>query len=375
LTAAAICRPLLVARLGGVRRTDMGWPDKERIRRGVAAMLEVNLAVQEGEKVLVMTDPPSLGQWGDLGLEWLEEALERCVLAREVADLASELLPRSDVTFLPYAAVEHSGAEPDPQTAERMKASDVIIAINTYSLSHTMAAQEACEAGARVASMPGFLAEMFEGAMTADHDRMARDSKKMADLLTAAKVAVVRTPLGTELTLSLEGRQGDVDAGLIRSSTATRPTPLSSLGNLPGGEAFIAPVEGKAEGKVVVSAEGYARLDEPMTLFFSEGLVSEIRGGGAVGEDFRQLLDLPTPGVQPARRNLAELGVGTNPEARSVESELEAEKIMGTVHIAIGDNAHIGGVVHADLHEDFILWQPDLLLDGKAVIRAGKWQV
>lgn len=353
----------------------MRWPEKERMSQGVTAMLEVNLAVQDGERVLIMTDPPSLHQWRELGLEWLQEALERCALARTVADLTAELLPQSEVAFLPYAAVEHSGAEPDAETAERMRASDVIIAINTYSLSHTVAAQKACEAGARIASMPGFLAEMFEGPMTADHDRMAEDSKKMADLLTAAKTAVVSAPLGTELTLDLEGRPGDVDTGLITSSGGSRSTPLSSLGNLPGGEAFIAPVEGKAEGKVIVTPEGYPKLGERMTLYFTAGVVSEIRGGGTVGEDFRQLLELPTPGLQPARRNLAELGVGTNPKARSVKSDLEAEKIMGTVHIAIGDNAHIGGVVHADLHEDFILCEPDLLLDGQVVIRGGKWLV
>ena len=76
-----------------------------------------------------------------------------------------------------------------------------------------------------------------------------------------------------------------------------------------------------------------------------------------------------------ARRNLAELGIGTNPKAASVESTLEAEKIKGTVHIAIGDNSHIGSSVEADLHEDFVVWAPDLFLDGELVIRSGEWLV
>jgi leucyl aminopeptidase (aminopeptidase T) len=46
---------------------------------------------------------------------------------------------------------------------------------------------------------------------------------------------------------------------------------------------------------------------------------------------------------------------------------LEAEKIKGTVHLAIGDNAHFGGTVESDLHEDFVLPHPELFLDGELV--------
>lgn len=345
----------------------MAWPEKEKIRRGVATMLEVNLAVQDGEKVLVMTDPPTLHRWHELTLEGLLEALERCILARMVAELAAELVPGSQVTFWAYPATERHGGELDHETAQRMRESDVVVAITNHSLTHTQASRKACEAGSRVASMPGFLAEMFEGPMTADYHRIAEESRKMADLLTQAQRAVLTTPTGTELTMDLEGRSGDVDSGFVAGMR--RPI------NLPGGEAFIVPVEGKAEGMVVVTPKGYAPLHEPMTLHFKAGEVCNIEGGGEVGEEYRELLELPTPGHQTGRRNLAELGIGTNPKAKSVKITLEAEKIRGTVHIAIGDNSVMGGRIHADLHQDFILWEPDLSLDGRLVIRRGEWLV
>jgi leucyl aminopeptidase (aminopeptidase T) len=344
----------------------MAWPEKEKIRQGVLSMLEVNLAVQAGEKVLVLTDPPAPDQWRELPSQGLQEALERCVLARMVADLAAELLPQAETSFLPYPGVERHGAELDRDTADAMKDSDVIIAITNHSLTHTAAAQEACDAGARIASMPLFLAEMFEGPMAADYRRIADESRKIAELLTKAQTAVITTPAGTELTLDLRDRSGAVDTGLIRRG---------GNDNLPAGEAHVAPVEGKAEGKIVVTPQGYAPLKEDMTLHFHKGVVSDIQGGGRVGEEFRTLLELPVPGRQSARRNLAELGIGTNAKARSVDSILEAEKIKGTVHVAIGDNAHIGGTVSADLHHDFVLWEPDLLLDGELVIKRGEWLV
>ncbi len=40
----------------------------------------------------------------------------------------------------------------------------------------------------------------------------------------------------------------------------------------------------------------------------------------------------------------------------------------GTVHLAIGDNAHKGGTVLVDLHEDLVFPHPDLLLDGEVVM-------
>jgi leucyl aminopeptidase (aminopeptidase T) len=345
----------------------MPWPEAQRIRDGVHNMLRVNLGVQEGESLLVMTDPPTLSQWSDLSVEELQEALERCVLARIVADVAAEMMPAATTTFLSYPRTVRFGAELDDDTAEKMRRSDVVVAISNNSLTHTRAAQEACRAGARVASMPRFFAEMFEGPMTADYHQVAEDSRRMAELLTKARSARITTPDGTDLTMDLIGRLGDVDSGFVTGME--RPI------NLPGGEAFVVPVEGKGEGKVVVTPRGFAPLTENMTIIFEAGQVSDIEGGGVVGEEYRQLLELPTPGLQPGRRNLAELGIGTNPRAKSVKSTLEAEKIMGTVHVAIGDNSVMGGSVHADLHQDFVLWDPNLYLDDELVIKKREWLV
>jgi leucyl aminopeptidase (aminopeptidase T) len=54
---------------------------------------------------------------------------------------------------------------------------------------------------------------------------------------------------------------------------------------------------------------------------------------------------------------------------------LEAEKIRGTVHVAIGDNFHMGGAVKADMHEDFVIPSPTLMLDNKLVMKNGKMSI
>jgi leucyl aminopeptidase (aminopeptidase T) len=105
-----------------------------------------------------------------------------------------------------------------------------------------------------------------------------------------------------------------------------------------------------------------------MTFYFRDGLVYKLEGGGTIGAEILELLK-PENDQDPyrSRRNLAELGIGTNPNASHRDNILEAEKIQGTVHLAIGDNSDMGGVASVDFHQDFTLPHPELLLDGEPV--------
>ncbi|MCL6431448.1 MAG: aminopeptidase [Anaerolineae bacterium] len=348
----------------------MTWPVREAIADSVVRMLQVNMGLRPHERLLVVTDLPRPEDWQTADDSSLEDMLERAVLARLVGEIARSRFPENPVTFHPFPATGGHGKEPDPGTAAAMREAEVVIALTTYSLSHTNARQEATQRGARVASMPTFEAPMFEagGPMAVDYQEVARDCRRMAGLLTQAQEAVVRTPAGTDLRFSLAGRPGQSDDGLY--------TAPGLWGNLPAGEAFIVPVEGTAEGRLVVPPGWYPGLTEELVLTFREGLVTEVRGGGRVGEELRGLLSLGSDEpVLRARRNLAELGIGCNPNARRPDNVLEAEKIQGTVHLAIGDNIHMGGLVEADLHEDYVQPEVDLLLDGQPAILSGRWVV
>lgn len=348
----------------------MSWPKKEAIARGVADMLRVNMGLKPGERLLVVTDLPRAEDWQAMSPAELEDMLERSLLARLVADIATENFPGCSVQLLPFPATGQHGTEPERSVGARMREADVAIALTTYSLTHTDARAGAVEAGARVASMPSFEARMFEagGPMAADYEQIAADCRAFADLLTGATEVVVRSSHGTDLRFSLKGRPGNADTGLYRVKGA--------WGNLPGGEAFAVPVEGTGEGSLVAPAGWYPRLSEDMSFRFEQGEVVKVLGGGAVGDEFRRLLDLGSDDPTcKARRNLAELGIGANPNARRPDNVLEAEKIKGTVHLAIGDNLHMGGHVESDLHDDFVQPQADLFLDGKPVIVSGEWRI
>ncbi len=347
----------------------MAWPERESIEAGVLSMLRVNMGLKEGERLLVVADPPTLAHWQVKEPSTLEAQLERSVLAKMVAQIAEGAFPDCTVEFYAYPSVGQHGREPGEAMAAKMVQADVLIAIVNYSLSHTNARAVATAAGTRIASMPGFEARMFHagGPMSVDYQQVAEDAKRLAQLVTAAEKATVRSPRGTNISFGLAGRQGGTDTGLCSERAA--------WSNLPAGESYAAPVEGTAEGVIVVPAGWYPDLKEDMLLRFEAGLVARLEGGGKVGDRFGELLQLGSDEeVYRLRRNLAELGIGTNPNAKQPDNVLEAEKIKGTVHLAIGDSSHMGGAVVADLHEDFVIPQPDLLLDGKLVIEGGEWR-
>lgn len=341
--------------------------DMSKIKQGVVRMFDVNMGLKAGEKVLVVTDIPTMNEWKMKTTDELTDLIQRALLAKAVSEIATESFPNCPVEFHPYPSVGRHGTEPGLEVSEKLKTPDVVVAITSYSLSHTEARENATKFGVRVVSMPGFLADMFypEGPMIADYTKIKLETEKLAKLISDAKEVVVKTTAGTNLKCSLKGRTCGVDVGIY--------VERGSWGNLPSGEAYIAPLEETAEGRVVVEKGWFLGLTENMNFLFRGGEVIEVLGGGEVGDEFRELLN---PGVDEepyrSRRNLAELGIGTNPSAKRTDNVLEAEKIKGTIHVALGDNAHMGGRVIADLHQDFILPKPDLYLNGKLVMKNGR---
>ncbi len=332
---------------------------KEKIEGPVLRMMEVNLGTRPQEKVLVLTDYPDQDQWCNQDYETLKDMAERALLAKAVHEIISK---KYRANFLAYPATGRHGAEPPDYVGKAMLEFDVIVAITTYSISHTEARERATTKGARVASMPTFTADMFMpgGPMDVDYRKVAELCERLAKELSGSKVRV-KSDNGTDLSLSIEGRRWNLDTGLLTSP--------GSFGNLPAGEVFIAPVEGTAEGRIVVQSGWFPNLEEDMILEVKEGKVVDLKGGGKVGDKFRELLAIGREpnDVELNRRNIAELGVGANPNAKRPDNVLEAEKILGTVHVAIGDPSHFGGMVKADMHVDFVIPRPVLEVDEKVI--------
>ena len=299
------------------------------------------LGVKKDESVLVITD--------DTRKE-IGEALYQAA-----CDLGCEGL------LLVMKEREVSGQEPPKAVAEAMKAADVVIAPTAKSLTHTAARIQAAAAGTRVATMPGITREMFgKGAMTADYQEVEKLTARITDMLTQADKARIEKD-GKVLEISLKGRDGVPSPGVYKEP--------GKCGNLPSGEAYIAPLEDGSEGEMIIdgSMVGIGKLESPLHMKISGGKLREVTGDKS--ENLGILLKNETNGT------LCELGIGTNEAAILNGIILEDEKVYGTVHIAFGTNASFGGVNKAECHMDGIILRPTLYLDDTLVIKEGVFQI
>jgi leucyl aminopeptidase (aminopeptidase T) len=297
------------------------------------------MGVSPGEEVLVVCNP---------GTEEIG-ALMRIEAQGESADATLAVISERD---------SHA-AEPPRAVAAAMAAADVVLAPTIQSLSHTAARKAASEAGVRIGTLPGVTEEMLTRLTAGDLGEVRRRGWAVVAALNGGSEARITCRHGSDLRLGLEGRLAIVDAGELSGRGA--------FGNLPCGEGFIAPVEGTAEGTLVVdgSIAGVGLLETPVSLTVRGGHLTD-----ATGADGAALMELLS--VHGANgTSVAELGIGTNEEAILTGNILEDEKILGTAHVAFGASAAIGGTVQVPVHLDCVLLEPTVEVDGQTVVSAG----
>jgi leucyl aminopeptidase (aminopeptidase T) len=262
---------------------------------------------------------------------------------------------------LVFPALTRHGEEPPPEVAEALLQADAAAIVTRFSLSHTRARVAATRRGVRIASMPGITAETFERTLPIDYAELERAGDALAARLTAAERCRITAPGGTDVVLSLAGREGRNDDGDLRAAGA--------FGNLPAGEAYVAPVETAGEGTIVFdgSLGGWGSLAEPLALSLACGRVVDADGSAAAA----WLLETLDAGG-PNGRAVAELGIGTNPAASITGLILEDEKAAGTAHIAFGTSIGIGGANEASVHLDGLVLDPTIELDGVVVVQDGR---
>ncbi len=280
---------------------------------------------------------------------------EREPIGEALYAVASECT--DDATLLRYPPGATHGEEPPAPVAAAMAASDVVLAPTTKSLSHTRARTAANEAGARVATLPGITEAVFTTGLEADYETIAAHCEAVLTQVADAETVRVTTPAGTDLTFEVGDREWLRDTGIVHEPGA--------MSNLPAGEVFVSPES--AEGTLVVDGtmmpHGLLEPDQLISLEVADGLVTEVSDA-----ELRETIDDAAEAVGDAAYNVAELGIGTNVAVTElVGSVLLDEKAAGTIHVAIGDDAGIGGAVEAPIHLDGICREPTVSADGEPI--------
>jgi len=302
------------------------------------------IGVKQNERILIITDEP---------LRTLGYALWKAAKDFGNEVLLTEILPRKS-----------NGEEPPAEVAELMKKFDVVFCPTSKSLTHTDARRAASALGVRIATLPGVTEEIMVRCMNADYNAIAQRTFALCTLMEKTSVIRVTSPAGTDISMPMKGRTAHASSGLFREK--------GQSGNLPTGEAYLAPLEGLSNGIVVVdgSMASIGIVKTPIRIVVKDGYATTIEGG-VEAETLRKLLE---PHGKDAY-TVAEFGIGTNDKAIITGKIIEDEKVMGTIHIAFGDNKSMGGTVRVASHLDGLIKSPTVWFDQTIIMTDGKFLI
>lgn len=310
----------------------------EELLEGAETVVKQCLDIGRDETVLVLND----GNDQDLLDALMEKTQEKAAI----------------VAYKEYDEPENHGEEPPEEIAEAMKDFDVVIAPTKKSISHTKARKEACESGARVTTMPGINKEIWNSSLKADYERVAEISEKVYSMLEDKEKVRITTPSGTDLEFDINIDYFHTDTGLIHET--------GQFGNLPAGEADGGVTE--AKGELVVDHFPFAPSGTKIEIKDNEAVA--VKHPDSKDSELSEAFE----NIEGAK-TVAEFGFGTNPEATLIGNILQDEKVLGTVHIAFGDNTSYiegEGSNPCEIHWDTVCEKPTVYFDDKKVLDEGE---
>jgi leucyl aminopeptidase (aminopeptidase T) len=324
--------------------------------KDAALIVDVCFSVEEGDVVTIICDDDREDEARAVAEVCVERGAWPVIMNNEMQVRRG----RADVRF-PMA--------PPANLHRAMVGSDEVIIIAELEwanrFAHVNAVRETCEANGKIASIEPGMGEW--GLTQEDLERSAQRTKDAVAALAGKKQCRVTTPLGTDFTVSIEGRPPLCLTSYKARGQMMSPIPLWN-------EVAFAAVEDFTHGKAVVDGvmlgiglEG--QVTEPITWTLEGGRCVSIEGGEEA-EKLRKAID----GVENATV-IGEFAFGTSEKA-PYGTPSEKGRI-GTVHLALGDNhnAYPGGQNHCSLHLDGVFLNATLQIvdDGTYILKDGEW--
>jgi len=308
------------------------------LNRTCKILLQECAHVRQGEGVLVLADD-----------------LQAPELSVAISTAASKL--RAYAVSIVYPATAPY-REPPRAVLAAMKNVDVVIACSTTPIASGVI-EEALQAGTRILSMFRITIDALRRTVPIDYRILTLEMKKIKRTLDASNLVEILSPKGTHLHVQMANRPTRLALGSIRKP--------GEIDFIPAGAIGVAPLEGTAEGKVVVDGTllGFGRCLKPITFEIEKGRVTRVRGERN-WKGLRELLHR-----DEFASWICEIGLGVNPKARLVGGP-EDERVRGSVHIGLGENRYFGGILASASHLDGTMPHATLKVDGKELIKDGR---
>ena len=333
-----------------MRSGDTGF-DHAGLKEAARIAIEVSLKVQEGEQVLIISNPmPDVSTIAQALYDASIDAKGKPVLLYQPV--------KPQFSFAEPAVIAAFDAKPEvviSLSGEKLGKDAKGIAspyrLGDSQYDHIFHLRMYGEKNCRSFWSPATTVESFIRTVQIDYAELWQRCDAIRRILDDAVEVHVKAPGGTDIRLGLRGRMAKADDGDFSLP--------GTGGNLPAGETFVSPENGTAQGVIcfdgsITVGEGDIIINTPIRCTVENGFVSEVNGG----EEAALLLDTieaaelnalefertgrlsAGSGEVYARnaRNIGELGIGLNPAALITGGMLEDEKAFRTCHFAIGMN-------------------------------------
>jgi leucyl aminopeptidase (aminopeptidase T) len=226
----------------------------------------------------------------------------------------------------------------------------------------------------RLGHCPGVTLDMLtDGALALtmeEHKEMQNFARTLIKALDQTTTVEINSPKGTSLELKTNDRPFFTDTIIDWKEMKWM--------NLPTGEVIVAPLENSMNGTLNcdLAVGGIGVLNKPVEFLVENGIVDNIHS-----ED-KKLLQIVDQSLKTDNwaNVVGEFAFGINPKARFTNEFLELEKILGTIHIAFGNNTDMpGGRNPSKNHIDLLISKPTVKItknDGtkKIVMEDGEFQ-
>lgn len=306
------------------------------------------LAIQAGEEVVLVADP--------------ETDME---MVQAISGISQAVGAECTIAIMPSRPVEES-LKMTKFIDQGLEAADVIIGM-------TRASGAACwsptvsrlrrEKRLRFLSMVLRDLDIWtKGGATANYYEILEAGKRLQAAWAQGKEIHLTSKKGTDLKAKIDGAPPFIEAGF-----ATQP---GTTGAFSDGEVSQGPVQGSAEGVVVVDGPiaHVGQPASPIRLEVREGKVVRIEGDEKGARRLRDIVD----SVKDAG-NFAEIGIGLNPKCRQNGEFEEEKKRLGNVHVAVGRNTGgYGGTIACMVHLDLVVYEATVKTDKNVLLQDGK---
>lgn len=337
---------------------DTGSYTLEDMGPGAEVAVRICMAVQPGERVLILGDEDS------------------SLISQALADAASPIADSVETHTL-----ESLGHRPITEIPDRLRKSlerfQPHVSFYTASsrpgelkfrMAYMPAVMQANPDGARHGHMINITPPLMMQGMRVDYQRIYDVTMRVHKLASSAEEIRVTNPKGTDFTATLNPSFNWIPChGLYHEP--------GKWGNLPEGETFTSP--GNANGVLVVDelgdyfSERYGILETPVSFEVEEGLVKSVQSEDrSLEKDVQSYIF----GAENADR-VGEFAIGTNIALTGLVGNLLQDEKFPGVHVAFGDpyGKQTGADWKSDHHVDVIPTQCTIEVDGRRIMSDGRF--